>query len=187
MSKEQKTYLIQYVEEHRELQSGKLSQQFTFKKAQCLWKELANILNSMPGARKDWEKWRKGTGGGPPPKDEVNSDDDKILGMISSVAVGGHENITESKALFIPYHNIIIEEVANVAWDHNYNVDETDNNTGNVNIVETLSYIDINNENVDINSELIEKCKKGKKEKLKIPKKKNVIQSPVVRKYYICH
>ncbi|KAJ8965418.1 hypothetical protein NQ314_004171 [Rhamnusium bicolor] len=186
MSKEQKTYLIQYVEEHRELQSGKLSQQFTFKKAQCLWKELANILNSMPGARKDWEKWRKtwhdlrnlakskgasikkyqkGTGGGPPPKDEVNSDDDKILGMISSVAVGGHENITESKALFIPYHNIIIEEVANVAWDHNYNVDETDNNTGNVNIVETLSYIDINNENVDINSELIEKCKKGKKKK----------------------
>ncbi|KAJ8914164.1 hypothetical protein NQ315_016243 [Exocentrus adspersus] len=104
MTREQKRYLLQYIEEHPELQSGKFTQNFTFKKAQSMWKELSTVLNSMPGAQNDWEKWRKTwhdmknsakakgaaikkhrsqTGGGPPTKEDLNVEDEKILNILS--------------------------------------------------------------------------------------------------------
>ncbi|XP_022160298.1 uncharacterized protein LOC111026509 [Myzus persicae] len=42
-----------------QLLSGKFSASFTFKTAQKRWEEIANALNAMPGAVKDWKKWRK--------------------------------------------------------------------------------------------------------------------------------
>ncbi|KAG5887153.1 hypothetical protein JTB14_016847 [Gonioctena quinquepunctata] len=57
MSKFQKVYLIQFLEDHPELKSRKFTQDFTFKKAQALWQEVAEALNAMPGSKKEWEKW----------------------------------------------------------------------------------------------------------------------------------
>ncbi|KAG5894389.1 hypothetical protein JTB14_031853 [Gonioctena quinquepunctata] len=57
MSKFQEVYSIQFLEDHPELKSGKLTQNFTFKKAQALWQEVAAALNAMPGSKKEWEKW----------------------------------------------------------------------------------------------------------------------------------
>ena len=42
-----------------ELLSGKFSSSFTFKTAQKRWEEIAESLNTMPGAVKNWNKWRK--------------------------------------------------------------------------------------------------------------------------------
>lgn len=56
---EQKRELLEFMENHPELRSGKFSQQFTFKKAQKLWLELSEKLNAYPGAQKEWKQWRK--------------------------------------------------------------------------------------------------------------------------------
>lgn len=42
-----------------QLLSGKFSATFTFKTAQKRWETIADTLNAMPGAIKDWKKWRK--------------------------------------------------------------------------------------------------------------------------------
>lgn len=42
-----------------QLLSGKFSASFTIKTAQKRWEEIANAINAMPGAVKDWKKWRK--------------------------------------------------------------------------------------------------------------------------------
>lgn len=42
-----------------QLLSGKFSSSFTFKIAQKRWETIAKSLNAMPGAVKDWKKWRK--------------------------------------------------------------------------------------------------------------------------------
>lgn len=56
----QKEMLIEFVKKHENLQSGKFTQEFSFKKAQCLWEEITGQLNSIPqGATKDWKHWRK--------------------------------------------------------------------------------------------------------------------------------
>lgn len=58
---EQKAELLEFLKSHPGLTSGKFTNDFTFKKARGLWESLANTLNAMPGARKDWKKWRKVT------------------------------------------------------------------------------------------------------------------------------
>lgn len=47
------------MEDHPELKCSKFTKDFTYKKGKQLWEELASNLNSMPGANKNWEKWRK--------------------------------------------------------------------------------------------------------------------------------
>jgi len=42
-----------------QLLSGKFSSSFTFKTAQKRWEKIAESLNAMPGAVKNWNKWRK--------------------------------------------------------------------------------------------------------------------------------
>lgn len=42
-----------------QLLSGKFSSTFTFKTAQKRWEAISESLNAMPGAVKDWKKWRK--------------------------------------------------------------------------------------------------------------------------------
>lgn len=55
----QKNCLIEYVKRHPNLQSGKFSNQFTYKDAQKKCTTIGTILNSMPGAYTDWKSWRK--------------------------------------------------------------------------------------------------------------------------------
>lgn len=55
----QKETMIEYLKKNEKLVNGKFSNEFSFKDAEEKWKELAGILNSIPGARKDWKNWRK--------------------------------------------------------------------------------------------------------------------------------
>lgn len=55
----QKECLVDFMETHRELTKGKFSTNFTHKTAQNLWQKITLDLNSMIGATKTTEKWRK--------------------------------------------------------------------------------------------------------------------------------
>lgn len=59
LTREQKKVLIQFIEDHPVLKTSKFTKDFTFKKGQALWEEISLILNAMPGAKKEWIKWRK--------------------------------------------------------------------------------------------------------------------------------
>lgn len=59
MSPSQKTELIHFMEKNPQLRSGKFTKTFTFKKSQELWITITNSLNSLPGAQKTWQQWRK--------------------------------------------------------------------------------------------------------------------------------
>lgn len=51
--------LVEFMEKHPKLIKGKFSADFTLKNAQKLWAEISLILNSVPGAKKEWKQWRK--------------------------------------------------------------------------------------------------------------------------------
>lgn len=57
----QKECLVDFMETHRELTERKFSTNFTHKNAQHLWEKITLDLNSMIGATKTPEKWRKVT------------------------------------------------------------------------------------------------------------------------------
>lgn len=59
ISEEQKTYLIDFLEQNAELRSGKFTSSFTHKTSQNCWKEIALQLNAVGPVRKDWKQWRK--------------------------------------------------------------------------------------------------------------------------------
>lgn len=44
---------------HRQLLTGKFTASYTLKDSICLWNEIAEILNAVNGAKKDWKGWRK--------------------------------------------------------------------------------------------------------------------------------
>lgn len=105
----QKTLITEFLKNHPNLQTGKFSKEFTFKKARALWEELTITLNSVPnGAKKDWRQWRKtwqdlkkhtkskaatvrkhtqGTGGGGPAV--LSTIDGEILDLMSPSQVDG--------------------------------------------------------------------------------------------------
>jgi len=60
VSTEQKREIIEFMDNHPQLRSGKFSNEFTFKKSQALWEELTARLNCIAnGANKEWRQWRK--------------------------------------------------------------------------------------------------------------------------------
>lgn len=60
MSIDKKKEIIDFISKNPQLKAGgKFTQDFTAKTSQSLWKTLATNLNSVPGAKKDWKKWRK--------------------------------------------------------------------------------------------------------------------------------
>jgi len=59
ISIQQKHILLEFMRKNEHLQAGKFSPAFTVKQSQKLWQELTDLLNSSPGAKKDWKKWRK--------------------------------------------------------------------------------------------------------------------------------
>jgi len=56
---EQMIGLNEFLKQDVQLLSGKFSSTFTYKIAQKRWEAIAESLNAMPGAVKDWKKWRK--------------------------------------------------------------------------------------------------------------------------------
>ena len=59
MNSEQKKLLIEFVKKHKKLQAPKFDATFSYKDSQRLWEEISGILNSVPGAKKNWKLWRK--------------------------------------------------------------------------------------------------------------------------------
>lgn len=55
----QKTSLVEFMEANDELNKGKFSSTFTHKISQNLWNKITVDLNSMIGATKTADKWRK--------------------------------------------------------------------------------------------------------------------------------
>nr|CAI5829503.1 unnamed protein product [Callosobruchus analis] len=56
---EQKRVMLDFLNQHPQLYQGKFDNKFTFKEAQQQWTRLAELLNAIPGARKNWIQWRK--------------------------------------------------------------------------------------------------------------------------------
>lgn len=59
ISEEQKKLMVEFLKNHKELTSGKFSQQFSKQESIKLWEELTIILNSIPGPKKTYKDWRK--------------------------------------------------------------------------------------------------------------------------------
>lgn len=59
LSNEQRTMLIEYIEEHPELVKQKHCNQYTNADSRKLWVEVTQKLNAVPGATKGWKEWKK--------------------------------------------------------------------------------------------------------------------------------
>lgn len=59
VSAEQKFVLVNFMENHPELQKGKFGPMVTHKQANLLWDKVALELNSKIGSNKNVEKWKK--------------------------------------------------------------------------------------------------------------------------------
>lgn len=60
ISVKQKELLVNFLEKHPEMYSGKFTDTYTKNVSLRLWTEITNILNSVPGApAKEWRQWRK--------------------------------------------------------------------------------------------------------------------------------
>ena len=55
----QKNALLDFLEVHPKLVSGKFDASISFINAAKLWEECASVLNAIPGSTKDWKTWRK--------------------------------------------------------------------------------------------------------------------------------
>ncbi|CAH1171086.1 unnamed protein product [Phaedon cochleariae] len=122
-SQQQKNELVQLLQsqQYAVLLTGKFTGNFTFKEAQEKWKEIASILNSIPGCNKDWKHWRKtwqdirsktkkrqvdqtkytrGIGGGPSTKCPLNENEKKIVSLINPTEITGNMNILETDITF---------------------------------------------------------------------------------------
>jgi len=58
-TKSQMKTLVELLSNNPRLNSGKFSANFTKQIAKARWEDIANELNSLPGAEKSWEKWKK--------------------------------------------------------------------------------------------------------------------------------
>lgn len=54
-----KEALVEFMENNTDLKRGKFTSSFTHKKAHNLWEQITQLLNSMVGANKTADKWRK--------------------------------------------------------------------------------------------------------------------------------
>ncbi|KAG5880103.1 hypothetical protein JTB14_011606 [Gonioctena quinquepunctata] len=120
-SQQQKQQLIEMVTRDKELLSGKFSNSFTKEDCMEKWETIAQVLNSMPGASKQWMQWKKtwqdmkcttkkkhviiknhmqGTGGGPPIVDILTPNGELVLESMNPTSVSGNTEIPETEILF---------------------------------------------------------------------------------------
>lgn len=59
LSLAQRSYLINHLHSNAIMTRGKLTKDFTREKYQKMWEDLAQKINSMGGASKEWPKWCK--------------------------------------------------------------------------------------------------------------------------------
>ena len=60
VNNEQKKILVEFLEKHPELKSGKFSATFTKKLSTRLWMDVSTILNAVPcAANKTHDQWKK--------------------------------------------------------------------------------------------------------------------------------
>nr|CAI5851291.1 unnamed protein product [Callosobruchus analis] len=114
--------LVDFVQNHPELLSGKFTAKFTKKRAQQLWEEIMNKLNAIPGgSNKNWLQWRKSwrdmrkhvkakramqrrhtetTGGGPVNPVTLDPVEEKILETLSPKEIFGDQDDMVSEVIF---------------------------------------------------------------------------------------
>ncbi|CAI6375264.1 unnamed protein product [Macrosiphum euphorbiae] len=132
----QKEALVEFLENNVQLKKGKFNSQFTHKNAQQLWEQIASNLNSMIGANKTADKWRKcwtdmkcnaktksvdlkknlrKTGGGSGKTDELELAplEEKIATLIGDVPIFGHPNTVEPSITFEGYE-IVMDTTDNI-------------------------------------------------------------------------
>ncbi|CAG9770092.1 unnamed protein product [Ceutorhynchus assimilis] len=126
LSSKQKQILVDFVYDRPEMYKGKFTSTYTHAVSMVLWKQVASILNAIPGgANKEWTQWRKtwvdlkkqvknkkskekqhiyGTGGGPPLpptlEDVDKTTDEKIFEIITPVAFEGNRDVPEPQIVF---------------------------------------------------------------------------------------
>ncbi|XP_048514975.1 uncharacterized protein LOC125501894 [Athalia rosae] len=122
-TQDQKNMLVHFLQQHPELVSGKFNKDFTYKMGQNLWKEVAQDMNAIPGAKKDWMQWRKcwqdmqshakkkkasnmrnacKTGGGPSETQTLTPLEDSVVDLVGPTSIIGDTTVNESETTFVP-------------------------------------------------------------------------------------
>ncbi|KAJ8909606.1 hypothetical protein NQ315_003717 [Exocentrus adspersus] len=103
VTEEQKEQMFQFLKTHKELIAGRFSSSFTTKTAELLWCQLSEVLNSMPGPKKNMQdlrsrtktknsriaKYAEGTGGGPPDTSNLSHTEQEIMSLVSKISAEG--------------------------------------------------------------------------------------------------
>ncbi|KAJ8911762.1 hypothetical protein NQ315_008814 [Exocentrus adspersus] len=133
VTEEQKEQMFQFLKTHKELIAGRFSSSFTTKTAELLWCQLSEVLNSMPGPKKEWKAWRKtwqdlrsrtktknsriakyaeGTGGGPPDTSNLSHTEQEIMSLVSKISAEGDGWIKESAVHNIEEESQVLVDIA---------------------------------------------------------------------------
>ncbi|KAL5237153.1 hypothetical protein ACI65C_004563 [Semiaphis heraclei] len=120
-TQKQMKLLVELMSKNPQLCSGKFSPSFTHKIAREKWENITEHVNSLPGAQKSWDKWKKtwqdtrsstkskaaaikrhisGTGGGPSCAIELNEIQKDALSLMSQTSISGHIQSSESVVAF---------------------------------------------------------------------------------------
>nr|CAI5851478.1 unnamed protein product [Callosobruchus analis] len=102
-SGEQKKCLVDKLKSHPLLMRGKFTNSFSRLDARREWERIAQDLNSIPGARKDWIRWRK-TGGGPPLPPSSHMDRE-IMDVINPISYTGHATVMEAQVEYLHWES----------------------------------------------------------------------------------
>ncbi|KAF5301668.1 hypothetical protein FQR65_LT19206 [Abscondita terminalis] len=144
----QKKHLVELMKGKENLISGKFTNSFTRKDGQKQWEGIADVLNAIPGAKKEWHQWRKSwqdlrvkakqkqaalrrhalaTGGGPAMTDDITPVEEDVISTIAPVTIEGHE-IEESVVDFdfdfstnvVENNSLSIQFETPIQSDHDY-------------------------------------------------------------------
>ncbi|CAG9814652.1 unnamed protein product [Phaedon cochleariae] len=165
---DQRRELVDFIKLHPQLNSGKFTNEFTFKKAQELWQSLENNMNAFPaGAHKEWKKWRKTwhdiktrtkskssmikqhrkrTGGGPPTAINITTQEEEVLGIMGEVIVDGHPGISESLVEFDVL--TMLPDQTSIDHDHAFGVSQREDSE--IHVEENPNYADENDPPLEV-------------------------------------
>ncbi|KAJ8909985.1 hypothetical protein NQ315_013578 [Exocentrus adspersus] len=119
--------MFQFLKTHKELIAGRFSSSFTTKTAELLWCQLSEVLNSMPGPKKEHgkiyaaelkqknsriAKYAEGTGGGPPDTSNLSHTEQEIMSLVSKISAEGDGWIKESAVHNIEEESQVLVDIA---------------------------------------------------------------------------